>query len=334
MFAPLVAKPKSTGPQRAKAVDQTRTPRRDIGYQATTRFVTPQSSRTGDAPGARTTASTDASQGTAPSWDFSKIPVFPPGHAERSQPPPLAPLPRLSIQAKLAVGSTDDPLEHEADRVADQVMRIPAPVVATTAAPPQVSRKCAACEEEERLQKKQAGPQVAASEAPASVNEALRSPGQPLDAATRAYFEQRFGRDFSHVRVHTDASAAQSARDVDALAYTVGRDVVFAPNQFTSATKAGRLLLAHELAHVVQQHAAKAVGALTIQEASDPAERAAGHAADSLSRSEPIGPSLSPGSMSLQRDNGGGASVIPVEVPAEKRSEQLAAAYRRAGYKN
>ena len=112
------------------------------------------------------------------------------------------------LQAKLKVGSVDDPLEHEADRVADQVMRMPAPGAALTSAPPQVSRKCAACEEhlsrkcaaceeEEKLQKKEAGPQAAVGEAPASVHEALRSPGQPLDAATRAYFEPRFGRDFS-----------------------------------------------------------------------------------------------------------------------------------------
>jgi hypothetical protein len=89
--------------------------------------------------------------------------------------------------------------------------------------------------------------------APPIVHEALRSPGQPLDASTRAYMEPCFGRDFSGVRVHTDARAAESARAVDALAYTVGRDVVFGAGQYAPGSSAGRRLMAHELAHVVQQ---------------------------------------------------------------------------------
>ncbi|HMN29260.1 MAG TPA: DUF4157 domain-containing protein, partial [Caldilineaceae bacterium] len=89
--------------------------------------------------------------------------------------------------------------------------------------------------------------------APPIVNEVLRSPGQPLDPATRAFMEPRFGHDFSHVRVHTDAHAAKSARAVGALAYTVGNNVVFGANQYSSATYHGRELLAHELAHTVQQ---------------------------------------------------------------------------------
>ena len=157
------------------------------------------------------------------------------------------------LQAKLKVGSVNDPLEHEADRVADQVMRMPAPGAALTSAPPQFSRKCAACEEEEKLQKKEAGPQAAAGEAPASVHEALCLPGQPLDAATRAYFEPRFGHDFSSVRVHSGPAAAQSARDVNAHAYTVGHNVAFDLGRFAPATAEGKKLLAHELAHVTQQ---------------------------------------------------------------------------------
>ena len=90
------------------------------------------------------------------------------------------------------------------------------------------------------------------SEVPSIVYEVLRSPGEPLDPATRAFFEPRFGHDFSQVRVHTDTRAAESARAVKALAYTVGRDVVFGAGQYSPAT-AGRPLLAHELAHVVQQ---------------------------------------------------------------------------------
>jgi hypothetical protein len=163
-----------------------------------------------------------------------------------------------------ACSEPGDPLEHEADRVADQVMRMPAPPVAIAAAPPQVSRKCAACEEDERvqrlqnksakLQRKPVGTADASvRQAPASVHEVLRSSGQPLDEAARAYFEPRFGQDFSRVRVHEDARAAESARAVDALAYTVGQNVVFGAGSYAPGTDSGRRLLAHELAHTLQQ---------------------------------------------------------------------------------
>lgn len=89
--------------------------------------------------------------------------------------------------------------------------------------------------------------------APPIVHEVLRSPGPPLDAPTRAFMEPRFGANFSSVRVHTDAKAAESARAVHALAYTVGRDVVFGAGQYAPETATGKRLLAHELTHVVQQ---------------------------------------------------------------------------------
>ncbi len=88
---------------------------------------------------------------------------------------------------------------------------------------------------------------------PQIVPEVLRSSGQPLNAATRAFMESHFAQDFSHVRVHTDARAAESALAVDAMAYTVGRNVVFGDGQYAPETSAGRRVLAHELAHVVQQ---------------------------------------------------------------------------------
>src|SRR3970040_1609549 len=91
---------------------------------------------------------------------------------------------------------------------------------------------------------------------PPIVHEVLRSAGQPLDVATRALFEPRFGQDFSRVRVHTDAKAAQSARAVNALAYTVGNDVSFADNQYAPEKANGRTLIAHELTHVIQQSGA------------------------------------------------------------------------------
>lgn len=103
------------------------------------------------------------------------------------------------------------------------------------------------------LQREAAGP--APETVPPIVHEVLRSPGQPLDAATRAFMEPRFGHDFSRVRVHTDAKAAESARAVNALAYTVGNSLVFGARLYAMETSAGRRLLAHELAHVVQQRA-------------------------------------------------------------------------------
>lgn len=85
------------------------------------------------------------------------------------------------------------------------------------------------------------------------VDEVLRSPGNPLGSTTRVFMEARFGHDFSRVRVRTDARAAESARAVEALAYTVGRDVVFAAGQYAPETSTGQKVLAHELSHVVQQ---------------------------------------------------------------------------------
>jgi Domain of unknown function (DUF4157) len=92
---------------------------------------------------------------------------------------------------------------------------------------------------------------------PSIVTDVLSAPGRPLDPRTRGAMEMQFGYDFSHVRVHADARAAESARAVDALAYTVGRDVVFGRDGFRPDTGTGRRLLAHELTHVVQQGAAR-----------------------------------------------------------------------------
>jgi len=126
-----------------------------------------------------------------------------------------------------------------------------------------VQRKCACggsaglegmCEDcrGKRLQRRSANGADSAT-APPIVHEVLRSPGQPLDQQTRAFFEPRFGHDFSKVRVHTDARAAESARAVNALAYTVGRDLVFGTGQHTPGTVASKRLLAHELTHSIQQ---------------------------------------------------------------------------------
>ncbi|NOG84226.1 MAG: DUF4157 domain-containing protein [Planctomycetes bacterium] len=89
--------------------------------------------------------------------------------------------------------------------------------------------------------------------APPIVNEVLRSPGQPLTPDTSAFMESRFGHDFSRVQVHTDAKAVESARAINARAYTAGQHLVFGTSQYITGTIEGRRLLAHELTHIVQQ---------------------------------------------------------------------------------
>ncbi len=196
--------------------------------------------------------------GLGSSWDFGEIPVFAPDRSDRTRARDTA---RRSVNAKkpkLAIGRISDPLEREADRVADQVMGTVGPsFVAISAGPAQISRKCALCqateEDEEKVYRKPAGSGVSVGEAPAIVHEVLRSPGQPIDSGTRAFFEPRFGRSLSHIRVHTDAAAAASAQAIGARAYTRGPHIVFAGGHYQTETPKGRHLLAHELAHTAQQ---------------------------------------------------------------------------------
>lgn len=89
--------------------------------------------------------------------------------------------------------------------------------------------------------------------ASSSVGRAMASPSRPLEPTVRQDMEQRFGHDFSMVRVHTDAKAAESARAVDAPAYTVGQDIVFSEGHYAHHSREGSKLLVHELAHVIQQ---------------------------------------------------------------------------------
>src|SRR5271166_1960391 len=194
----------------------------------------------------------------SPAFYFGKISTYPPDRANR--PPALSqlvapPLPSV-VLPKLAIGPADDALENQADSVADQMMHMPHPSLTVAAASPQLSCKCATCEEGEKaqmLRSKPARTARAASETPPIVRETLRSPGQPLDTATRTFFEPRFGHDFSRVRIHLNNRAAVSARAVGALAYTVGNSIVFGNGQFRLDEQRGRRLVAHELAHVVQQ---------------------------------------------------------------------------------
>jgi hypothetical protein len=160
------------------------------------------------------------------------------------------------LQLKLEIAAVDDPLEREADEVADKVMRMPDSALSLSPAPAQVSRKCAACEEEDKqkMQRKEtAGASSGVEAAPPIVGQALSEPGAPLDSATRSFFEPRFGFDFSSVRVHANSTASQSAEATRAEAYTVGDHIVFRANRYPPSSASGRQLLAHELAHVVQQ---------------------------------------------------------------------------------
>ena len=111
-------------------------------------------------------------------------------------------------------------------------------------------------------------------------------PGQPLDARSRAFMEPRLGHNFSNVRVHTDSRAAESARAVNARAYTVGRDVVFDANQYAPHSNEGRKLLAHELTHVVQQKNNSMTGsaALELGAPVDGFERQADTMADQIAK--------------------------------------------------
>jgi|GEM_PF-3839681 len=116
--------------------------------------------------------------------------------------------------------------------------------------------ECEECRKKKALQRKarktepEMGPEA---EVPPIIHEVLGSPGQPLDEATRRFMEPRFRQDFGQVRVHTDARAGESAQAVNALAYTVGPHIVFDAQQYAPDSSSGRKLLAHELAHTVQQ---------------------------------------------------------------------------------
>lgn len=197
------------------------------------------------------------------------------------------------IQAKLKISQPNDIYEQEADRMADQVMRMPGPLALTDSRALPVSRgsqvgypttsdhatqvqlkcscggTCDRCkaeqtdEEHGAVQRKpEARPQIAAdgsSTATTAMNaspimhEVLRSSGQRLDTATRAFFEPRFGVDFSQVRIHTGAAAGDLADSVQARSFTVGGDIFFGRGHYTPGTSEGKRLLAHELTHVVHQ---------------------------------------------------------------------------------
>jgi hypothetical protein len=170
-----------------------------------------------------------------------------------------------AIQAKLTVSQPGDPLEQEADQVADKVMRMPAASPSLSAADPEIQRKCSCSagghtcdkcskEEDKKIQAKEIPGRTPSISPQAEAHiESLRGGSQPLAHPLRAFFEPRFGRNFGDVRIHTGERAASSAEAINAVAYTVGRDIVFGAGRYAPSTAAGKRLLAHELTHVVQQ---------------------------------------------------------------------------------
>lgn len=189
------------------------------------------------APAARERANGPSPAHAAPGFDLATVPA----RAAR-------------VQRKPAVSHPADAAEREADAVADRVMRdaSPAPITRGSTG---VQRKCAACEDDEKHaihRKPDAHAPGAALDTPAAAHAASRG-GAPLSPDLRAFYEPRFGHDFSHVRVHADGEAAHAAHGVNARAYTFGNHIVFGAGQYSPGTPGGRRLLAHELTHVVQQ---------------------------------------------------------------------------------
>lgn len=182
-----------------------------------------------------------------------------------------------ATKPNLIVSQPGDRYEREADRVADEVMRMsdstltgPAGVHRKTAGD-SIQRMCTECEEqvqrqplrdeeEESIQAKGESDQT--PEIPPVLQEnlsAIRGSGLPLSEPTREFFEPRFGADFTGVRVHTDVTAAQTARAIRARAFTSGHDIVFANGEYDPGTPKGNHLLAHELTHTIQQEGKGAI---------------------------------------------------------------------------
>lgn len=152
------------------------------------------------------------------------------------------------------------------------------------------------------------------------VLDVVGSGGSPLDAETRSDMESRFGEDFGAVRLHTGSAASRSAQSVEAQAYTVGSDIVFADGH-DPGSPAGRYTLAHELTHVIQQRSGPVSGTafdggLAISNPSDPFEREAEHTASLVTDGASVVPNLR-----SQTKNDPGSSDAPTTTTVQRREE-------------
>jgi hypothetical protein len=175
-------------------------------------------------------------------------------------------LAKISIQPKLKVSQPDDAYEQEADKVAEKIMSMTNdnPIASTLSHKEEkIDRKCATCEMKEKEKKEE---KLKISRKPSNtsileesdeisneINNIRSDSGIPLDRSTGEFMESRFGYDFSNVRIHADEKAARSASSLNALAFTLGNDIVFAEGQYRPTTMEGRTLLGHELIHTIQQ---------------------------------------------------------------------------------
>ena len=184
-----------------------------------------------------------------------------------------------AIQPKLTVGPVDDEHEREADRVAEEVVRMPSSSgsIQTRRAPQAIQRACTKCQEESQTpcpeceEKRHRAGEARGDEgnivqatsnggdlrepsaAAMSVIAATKGRGHPLPASARRRFESSFGYDFGDVRIHTDPRSANVASELNALAFATGSDIYFASERFQPGTPHGDRLLAHELTHTIQQ---------------------------------------------------------------------------------
>ncbi len=158
------------------------------------------------------------------------------------------------VQPALSIGAVNDPLEKEADLMADKVMRMPERGL--------IQRKCTDCEEEDKvqrkplasfIQKKGAQGGMVASDSVSNRINSSRGKGKRLSKSTKSFMENRFDTDFSNVNIHTGSEATNMSRDLGAKAFTVGNDIYFNKGQYSPSTSEGKRLLAHELTHSVQQ---------------------------------------------------------------------------------
>ena len=179
--------------------------------------------------------------------DFSRLPVYAKTPVRR--------------QPTLAVGTPGDIYEQEADRVAEQVINARESAIQRQAQPLSARQEGHAIQIRQSAERSasQAHP-IESSEVPPILHDVINTSGRPLDSNTRGFFEPSFGYDFSRVRVHDDASAHAATHALNARAFTVGADMVFASGEFQAKTLAGRALLAHELAHVIQQSGGSPAG--------------------------------------------------------------------------